>query len=64
MVLMHGVRFERKQSSTLASTAFDTFQHFHAWRFYLDGGSGFYSLIRVLDTLYFNQGDKGFGHIN
>jgi hypothetical protein len=25
---------------------------------------GFYSPIRVLDTLYFNQGDKGFGHIN
>lgn len=21
-------------------------------------------LIHVLDTLYFNQGDKGFGHIN
>ena len=64
MVLMHGVRFERKQSSTLVSTAFDTFQHFMHGGFAWMAVHGFYSLIRVLDTLYFNQGHKGFGQIN
>lgn len=57
MVLMRGVRIKRKQSSTLVSTAFDTLQHF------MHGGFASI-LMHVLDTLYFNQGDKGFGHIN